>query len=238
MIRIFSLRNLFTTFKKWFLLLFLALFLGLFYYLDLFHYLNLKTIRAYQVLAMHWATDHYEATVGIYISVFTLLIACGIPCATLLTLLGGFLFGAEAFFYALIGTTLGGMILYFAVKSAFGAPLAKRSTGWIKRIEQGFQQNAFSYILMMRLMPIFPCWISNISAGVLNIPLKTFVIATVIGIVPATFIYAMAGRSLDKLLTADQVNVSLVFMPSIFFPLLGLAILSLFPIFYKRMKKL
>lgn len=238
MIPHFSLSNLFTTFKKWFLLILLILFLGLFYYWDLFQYLNFKTIRTYQFLATHWAIDHYEAAVGIYITVFTLLIACGIPCATLLTLLGGFLFGAEAFFYALLGTTLGGMILYFAVKSAFGAPLAAKSTGWIKRIEHGFQKNAFSYILMMRLMPIFPCWISNISAGALNIPLKTFVIATVIGIVPATFIYAMAGRSLDKLLTADQVNIGLVFMPSIFFPLLGLAILSLFPIFYKRIKKL
>ena len=165
------------------------------------------------------------------------MIACGIPGATILTLLGGFLFGGLAIAYSIFATTAGGLILYLAIRTAFGANIAARKSGWIKKMENGFQQNAFHYLLMLRLMPVFPCWISNIAAGALNVPIFTFLTATMLGIAPASIIYVMAGRGLDEFFAGEHApNASALLTPSLFFPLLGLAILSLLPVFYKGIK--
>jgi uncharacterized membrane protein YdjX (TVP38/TMEM64 family) len=181
---------------------------------------------------------HYYQATFIYIFGFALLITCAIPCATFLTLLGGLLFGSIAILYALFSITFGGFLLFLSVRTAIGARLAAKSRGWIKHIEQGFSKNAFHYLLTLRLMPIFPCWISNIGAGLFNVPIPTFLLATVLGILPSTVIYALAGRGLDKILTDDKTPVlNIIFTPSVFFPLLGLAILSLSPVIYKSVKK-
>lgn len=228
----------FSSLKKWSLLGLLASFLFIFFYFDWYQYLTFNTLKIYQFSAQLWTIDHYKLAASLYMLIYICMIACGIPCATLLTLVGGFLFGSIAFIYAILSTTLGGIILFLAVRTALGIHIAKKSTGWIKKMEAGFQRNAFNYLLMLRLVPVLPCWISNVTAGVLNVPLKTFIFATVIGIAPSTFICAMVGRGLDKILTAEKTpNLNIILTPSIFFPLLGLAFLSLFPVIYKSIKK-
>lgn len=223
--------------KKWGLLLLLLLMTFIIFYFRLYDYLTLATFKHYQKLAQYWTETRYIETVFIYILTFTLLIACTIPCATLFTVIGGFLFGFVALFYAIFATTLGGLILYFAVKTAIGSKIRLRSQSWIKILEGGFQKNAFNYILLLRLVPIFPCWISNISAGALNVKLKTFISATVLGVTPSTFIYVLAGRSLDRFISQDQINFLMILKPEFLLPFLGLVLLSLFPIFYKMVKK-
>jgi len=224
--------------KKWLLLACLLIMLGIFFYFRLYHYLSFDILKKYQTVALLWTTEHYKTAVAFYLLIYTLMIACGIPCATVLTLLGGFLFGVIAIIYAVVSTTLGGTILFLAIRTAIGARIAAKSTGWIKKMEDGFQRNAFNYLLTLRLVPIFPCWISNIAAGALNVPLRTFISATILGIFPATLIYVMAGRSLDKVLNANEAHfANLISNPSIFFPLLGLAFLSIFPVIYKKLKK-
>lgn len=221
--------------KKWILLSLLFLAFCIFYYFDFANYFTLATIKSYQYTASQWTDQHYLEATLIYLLMLSLLVACGIPCATVLTLLGGFLFGTIALVYAIVGTTLGGCILFYAIRSSIGEQIAK-SSGWIKNMEHGFQQNAFNYLLMLRLVPIFPCGVTNIAAGALNISLKIYVAATVIGIFPATFIYVMLGRGLDKFLSVQSPTLALFFTPSIFFSLLGLAILSILPVIYRGMK--
>jgi uncharacterized membrane protein YdjX (TVP38/TMEM64 family) len=236
--RLQAIRALSMTKSKWLPLMLLALLFSIFFYFRLHHYLSMQTIKVYQAHAQAWTTDNYALATALYLLVYTLLIACAIPCGTIFTLVGGFLFGYIALFYALFSTTFGGMILYLSVRTSIGSYFAKKSTGWVKKLEHGFQKNAFHYLLMLRLVPLFPCWVSNISAGILNIPLQTFLLATVIGITPATFIYVMAGRGLDKLVAMDNAPLlTFLLTPSIFFPLLGLAMLSLFPVIYKSVKK-
>lgn len=222
---------------KWSPLILLAVLFLIFFYFDFDQFLSLDHIKSYQLIAQRWSVDHYLITVSLYLLIFILLIACGIPCGTVLTLLGGFLFGNIAILYAILGTTGGGLVLYFAVRTSLGARIANKSSGWIKQMESSFQENAFNYLLTLRLMPVFPCWLSNISAGLLNVPLKTFLTATIIGITPATIIYVLAARSLDKLVSNAMPLSDIILTPSICFPLVGLAILSLFPVIYKRIKK-
>jgi uncharacterized membrane protein YdjX (TVP38/TMEM64 family) len=230
--------NPYTWMRKYLFLSILLLVAVTFFYFHLYDYFTFDTLKTYQTLIQSWTIEHYKSAVAIYILLFAIMIACTIPCATFFTLLGGFLFGSIAIVYAIFSTTLGGLILFLAVRTAIGSSIATKHTGWIKSMEQGFQKNAFHYLLSLRLMPIFPCWISNIAAGALNVPLKTFLSATILGILPATIIYVMAGRSLDTLLADKNLPLlNVMFNPSVFFPLLGLAFLSLFPVIYKYIKK-
>ena len=119
-----------------------------------------------------------------------------------------------------------------------GTHVSARSSGWLKDMEHGFQHNAFNYLLTLRLIPIFPCWISNVAAGVFNISVQVYLTATTLGILPATIIYVFAGKSLDRLLANENTPlINIMLTPSVLFPLLGLAILSLFPVIYKGLKK-
>jgi uncharacterized membrane protein YdjX (TVP38/TMEM64 family) len=209
-----------------------------FFYFHLHDYLTLSALKFYQTEIQDWTIAHYYLAISLYIIVFTCLIACAIPCATFLTLLGGFLFDAPAIIYAEFSITVGGMILYLAVRTTFGSRLAEKSTGWIKKFEAGFRQDAFNYLLTLRLLPIMPCWVSNIAAGILNLPLRTFITATALGILPSTIIYVLAGRGLDTILTDNKTPVlNIIFTPSVLLPLIGLAALSLFPVIYRWIKK-
>jgi len=202
-------------------------------------YLNIETVIAHHDKLQQWTILNRYKAVWIYSLVFTLLIACGVPCASLLTLLGGSLFGPIAVLYAEIATTIGGLILFLITKNTLGCYFATLHQEWIKKLEAGFKKNAFNYLLMLRLMPILPCWVSNISAGVFNVPSKTFLLATLIGIFPATCIYGLAGNSL-QIIGNHYATISLtelIFTPIIFFPLLALAVLSITPILYKTIQK-
>jgi uncharacterized membrane protein YdjX (TVP38/TMEM64 family) len=221
--------------RRFFLLGVILLFLFLFCYYRVYEVLNLPTLKKYHTVLHAWSSAHYLLSMTIYILIFTILIACAVPCATLLTLFGGFLFGAFAIPYALFSITLGGLLLLLAIRTAFGKNITLHAITWFNRIEKGFKKNAFGYLLMLRLMPIFPCWLSNISAAVFNIRLNIFLTATLLGIFPSTVIYTLAGKSLDTLFTAPSLSFPvLITTPMLSLPLLALSILSIIPIFYRQ----
>lgn len=227
-----------TSIRPYLFLGLLAVVLTSFFYFHLYDYLTLNTLKNYQTTVQQWTLAHYNLAICIYILTFTGLIACTIPCATFLTLVGGFLFGNIAFFYAVFSTTLGGFILFLTVRSTIGLHITKKSYRWVKKLELGFKQNAFNYLLTLRLVPIFPCWLSNVSAGLLNVPSKTFLSATILGVAPSTLIYVMAGRGLDKILDNNNTPITNILLtPSILFTLFGLVVLSIIPILYKTLKK-
>lgn len=228
----------FVSIRKFFLLGLLIIVFFTFFYFRLYQFLTLETLKTYQVVVQQWTTTHYKSAVSLYILSFIILVACAIPCATFFSLIGGFLFGSFALLYAEFSTVCGGLLLFLAIRTALGHRIAARTSGWVKKMEQGFQDNAFNYLISLRLIPIFPCWISNIAAGMLNVPLRTFLIATSLGILPATAIYVMAGQSLDTILADTNVPLySIITNSNVLFPLLGLATLSVLPVFYRIFKK-
>jgi len=104
-------------------------------------------------------------------------------------------------------------------------------------MRQGFQKNELNYLLFLRLMPIFPFFVINIAAGILNIKLRHFVLGTFFGIIPGSFIYSWAGSSLGFALSQNKVvDMGIIFAPQILLPIIGLAILSLLPIIYQKIK--
>ncbi|HTZ34882.1 MAG TPA: TVP38/TMEM64 family protein, partial [Stellaceae bacterium] len=162
------------------------------------------------------------------------LTALSVPGAMLMTLASGFLFGVWlGTLYALIGATLGAGAVFLAARAGL-AGLAARAGPRIQRLEAGFREDAFSYLLCLRLVPAFPFWLVNLVAGATGMRLGAYLTATWFGMIPGTFVYASLGNGLGALIEAGQhPDKYAIFRPSILLPLLGLAALALLPVVYK-----
>ncbi|WP_226905551.1 TVP38/TMEM64 family protein [Legionella antarctica] len=169
---------------------------------------------------------------------YILCIAASIPGALFLTLTGGLLFGPIwGTVYVVISATIGSTLVFLMVKFAFSDWVAKRATKWINRMRRGFKHHAFSYLLILRLIPLFPFWVVNIVPALLGIETKIFILATFLGIIPGSLIYSSVGGSLNYLFERGQTpDLKIIFSPELFLPLLGLALLSLSPVLYKKIK--
>jgi len=140
-----------------------------------------------------------------YVGIYAGCVALSLPGGAVLTLAGGFLFGwLVGGIAAIVAATIGAVLVFLIAKTALGEPLAARAGPWVDRLRKGFQEDAFSYLLFLRLVPIFPFWLVNLAPGLLGVGLGTYTLATAIGIVPGTFAYSIAGRGLDSLIEAQQ----------------------------------
>jgi uncharacterized membrane protein YdjX (TVP38/TMEM64 family) len=168
----------------------------------------------------------------LYIVGYTILVALSVPGAAILTIAGGFLFGTwVGGLCAVIGATLGATAIFLAAPAALGG-LTRRAGRFVAKLEAGFRADAFNYLLVLRLVPIFPFWLVNLASAVVGVRLPTYVLATFLGIMPATFIFASLGNGLGSLV--EEPDLAVIFKPSLLLPIVGLALLALVPVGYKR----
>lgn len=168
----------------------------------------------------------------VYIMVYAALVALSVPGAAILTIAGGFLFGAWiGGLCAVIGATLGATAIFLAARGGLGG-LAQRAGRFVGKLEAGFRADAFNYLLVLRLVPIFPFWLVNLVPALVGVRLPTYVLATFLGIVPATFIYASLGNGLGSLV--EEPDLAIIFKPSLLVPIVGLALLALVPVGYRH----
>lgn len=174
----------------------------------------------------------------VFIAVYAVAVAFSVPGAAVLTVTGGFLFGPVfGTLYAVVGATLGAVGLFLFVKLGLGGSLQSRAGGTVNRLQRGFSDNALGYLLFLRLLPIFPFWLVNLAAAVLGVSLGTFTFATLIGIIPGTAVFASFGSGIGSLLDAGRpVDLASVLTPEVILPLAALALLSLAPMIYKRIR--
>ena len=141
----------------------------------------------------------------------------------------------------MIGATIGATILFLVAKTALGDPLRQRFAAQIKAMEEGFRANAFSYLLLLRLVPLFPFWLVNLAAAFTGVSAVTFIVTTFVGIIPGAFVFASIGNGLNALFEAgEQPDLSLLALLSdsrFYVPIIGLAVLSLIPIVYRAFAK-
>jgi len=134
-----------------------------------------------------------------YVITYVVVVALSLPGATILTLLGGFVFGwMIAGPVTVVSATIGATIIFMVAKSALGDLLRARAGPLLDGIAHGFQRDAFNYMLFLRLVPAFPFWLVNIAPAFLGVRVRTYTIATLLGIIPGTFAFAYAGGSLDS----------------------------------------
>jgi len=175
----------------------------------------------------------------LFVLVYAAATGLSIPGATILTLTGGFLFGTLAgTAIAVIGATLGAAIVFLVARTAFGDALRARAGPFIRKLEDGFRANALNYLLVLRLVPLFPFWLVNLVPAFLGVRLSTFVVGTFIGIIPGAFVYASLGSGVGALIeSGERPDLGIIFTPRVLLPLVGLAVLALLPVAYKWLQR-
>ncbi|MDF1796776.1 MAG: TVP38/TMEM64 family protein [Coxiellaceae bacterium] len=225
--------------KKWIPLLIIIVILALALYFRWYEYFSFNSLQQHRGQISSWVEHHYIYAALGYMLVYIVATAISVPGAAFITLAGGFMFGPWlATVYVVISATIGACIIFLAVKTALGEWLSQKAGGWVVKMEKGFQHDAFAYLLSLRLIPIFPFWVINIVPALLNVPLRTFFFATLIGIIPGSFVYCLVGNGLGALFkTGEHPNLGIIFQPEILIPLILLALLSVVPVIYKKLKR-
>jgi uncharacterized membrane protein YdjX (TVP38/TMEM64 family) len=148
---------------------------------------------------------HMGLSLAIFIALYTAVVTLSLPGGAVLTIAGGFLFGWFLGGAAsILAATIGASIVFLLARSALGDFLAARAGPWLSRFRQGFQEDAFSYLLFLRLVPVFPFWLVNLAPGLLGVSFATYVVTTFLGIIPGTFAFSLAGKGLDSVIEAQQ----------------------------------
>ena len=197
---------------------------------------------------------HRLLAVLVYIALYIAAVALSLPGATFLTVAGGFLFGlAIGAPAAVIGATLGATVIFLVARTALGEPLLRRAGPRATQLAQGFRDDAFSYLLFLRLVPAFPFFLVNLVPAFAGVRLLPFVAATALGIIPGAVVYAFAGTGLDSVISAQQAanrsclaagradchfvfNAKDVLTPQLLGALVSLGLLALVPVVVKKLR--
>lgn len=216
----------------------LAALVGVAYWVRVDQYLTLDTLRDNRAALLSFVEENKLVAAVSFVTAYAAAVAVSLPGAAILTLAGGFLFGVLAgAALTVIGATIGAAALFLIARSAFGDVLRVKAGPFLARMADGFRENAFSYLLFLRLVPAFPFWAVNLAPALLGMRFVPFVIATAIGIIPGTAVYSAFGAGLGKIFDAGgEVDLSNVFSPPLVAGLIGLGVLSLLPILLKRWK--
>ncbi len=209
------------------------------YALDLRQYLTLESLRDHRAALAAFVEGHGLAAALLFILIYTLAVAFSIPGATIMTLAGGLLFGAIlGAFCSVVGATLGASILFLAARTALGDLLRRKAGPFVTQMAKGFERNAFNYLLFLRLVPAFPFWAVNLAAAVLGMGFTRFVLATGLGIIPASFVFSSFGAGLGRVFDAGgAVTLSSALSPQLLAGLIGLGLLALVPVVVARLRR-
>lgn len=216
----------------------LAVGLGLFFVLGLDQYVNFEMLRDNRQMLVTWVSETGWIAGLVFLVLYAVVIAFSLPAGGLMTMASGFLFGAFlGTFYVVVGATLGASTLFLAAKTALGDGLKRKLGPGFGKIQDGFNEDAISYMLFLRLVPAFPFFMVNLAPAFMGIKFRTYFVTTLIGIIPGTFVFASIGNGLGAIFDAGETpDLSILGDPAIFVPLAGLAILALIPVIVRRMR--
>ena len=210
--------------------------LGLFFAFGLQDQLNCVALRENRAWLGDWVAAHRPLAILGFMALYVAAVALSVPGATVLTIAAGFLFGIFAATAMVVAAaTAGATVLFLAARTAFRDLLQPRVGPWLAKLQRGFAENELSYLLFLRLVPLFPFFVVNLVPAFLGVRLRSFAIATFFGIIPASFLFASVGAGLGSLFDAGRdCSLDNVLTPQIILALVGLALLALVPVVYKR----
>ncbi len=208
----------------------IALAIGAFIYFDLGRFLSLTALKENRDNLLAFTEANFVAAVGIFIVAYAIVTGLSLPGAVILTLAGGFLFGAVgATFFVNIGATTGATLAFLTARYLLRNTVEQKFGKWLGPFQEGFSKNAFSYLLTLRLIPLFPFFVVNLVSGLTRVSVGTYVAATALGIIPGSFVYAYAGRQLGTINSLKEIA-----SPNIIGAFVLLGLLALVPVVYKK----
>lgn len=218
------------------LVIILALGLAAFFWFDLGTYISVDSLKSNREALVEFVDRNGFWAAFLFGVIYAVVVAFSLPGGAVMTITGGFLFGwLGGGLIVLVGATVGATALFLIARTAIGGFLKAKAGPFVRKMEDGFQQNALSYLLVLRLIPIFPFWLVNLVPAFLGVSTMTYIVATFVGIIPGTFVYASVGNGLGALFDAgENPDLGIIFQPQFFAPLIGLAVLAVIPVIYKR----
>jgi len=218
---------------RWLRLGVLAAFVGAivaFFALGGQQYLSLDAIREHRDALLAYTEAHYAQAVLLSFATFVAATLLCLPSGTILSLAFGLLFGRWVAALLLVTAgTFGSTLLFLGARYLYAAPLRRRLGAIGERVNEGFTRDAFHWMLFLRLTPIFPYFLVNLAPALTDIPLRTYVVATLIGIFPSTFIFANLGQTLGRIDSIQQ-----LLAPETLIALALLGAFALLPIFVRQ----
>jgi len=204
-------------------------------------YLSFEALAENREALIAFRDANYALTVGAFILAYTVIVAFSLPGATIATLTGGFLFATfPGALFNVTGATIGATLIFMAAQTSFGARLGAKlegSEGVVKKIKDGIDENQWSMLFLMRLLPVVPFFVANIVPAILEVPLRRYVISTFLGIMPGAVVYTSVGAGLGEVFARGETpNLGIIFEPQILLPILGLSALALLPVIFKAVR--
>jgi len=201
-------------------------------------YLSFDALRDNREALIAFRDSNYLLTALVFVAAYVVIVAFSLPGATVATLTGGFLFGLfPGVLYNVSAATLGAVVIFLAAQWGLGARLKDRmdaSEGMVRKIKAGIDDNQWSMLFFIRLVPVVPFFVANLLPAFLGVPLFRFVISTFFGIMPGALVFTSVGAGLGAVFArGESPDLGIIFEPHILLPILGLCVLSLLPVAIK-----
>ena len=205
-------------------------------------YLSFQTLADNRDALIAFRDSHYLLTVLVFMAAYIAIVAFSLPGATIATLTGGFLFATfPGTLINVTAATIGAIAIFIAARAGFGERLAARmesAEGAVKRMKDGIDDNQWSVLFLMRLVPAVPFFVANLVPALVGVPLSRFAITTFFGIIPGGIVYTSVGAGLGEVFARGETpDLGIIFEPHILFPILGLAALAALPLVLKLFRK-
>lgn len=181
---------------------------------------------------------HYTLAATGFVASYAAIVALSLPGALIATLTGGFLFGLfPGVFLNVAAATAGALLIFLAARAGIGTDIAARldrSGGAARRFREGLRRNEWSFLFLIRLVPVVPFVLANLLPALLGVGTGRFALTTALGIVPGALIYTWLGAGLGEVFArGDAPDLGLIVQPRFLLPLLGLALLALLPVLFR-----
>jgi len=210
----------------------------LFFYLDLDRSANWQKIAANYLHIKLWVYGNLKTSLILYFVIYAVSVACSIPIASFLTLVGAAVLGWISLVPVILGATLGALIVFLAARGLLFDFLSHRVGPFFNDFSSGFQDSPFLWLVTLRLIPIAPFWVVNIIPAILGMKTVTYVGATFLGILPGSIIYVSVGKGFDLILMSGEVpNLAVFYNIQVFGPLTALSLMVLCVILIKKKRQ-
>ncbi|MDJ0627679.1 MAG: TVP38/TMEM64 family protein [Rhodobacter sp.] len=204
-------------------------------------YLSFETLRDNREALLAFRDANYLLTVLAFMAIYVVIVAFSLPGATVATLTGGFLFATfPGALFNITAATIGATAIFTAARWGFGERLGAKlegSEGVVKKIKDGIDENQWSMLFLIRLVPAVPFFVANLVPSFMQVPTHRFVISTFLGIIPGGVVYTSVGAGLGEVFARGETpNLGIIFEPQILLPILGLCVLAALPIVIKAVR--
>ncbi len=205
-------------------------------------YLSFETLAENREALIGFRDANYLLAVLVFVAAYVVIVGFSLPGATIATLTGGFLFGTfPGVLFNMTGATIGAIVIFLAARWGLGEKLAAKmesSEGAVKQIKDGIDENQWSVLFLIRLVPAVPFFVANLIPALVGVPLYRFAISTFVGIIPGALVYTSVGAGLGEVFARGETpNLGIIFEPHILLPILGLVALAALPMVLKALKK-